>query len=42
MFRETTEGNLKKFRLADDDRKYMVRTLATMLLSHVQNIKEGL
>ena len=37
MFRRTTEQNLSRRRLGEDDRKYMVRTLATMLTAHVQD-----
>ncbi len=33
-FRDRTEANLKNCRLADDDRKYMVRTLSTMLCAY--------
>lgn len=36
VFREITEKNIAKKRLAGDDRKYMVRVLATMLNTYVQ------
>ena len=36
QFRERTDRNLKQKRLTEDDRKYIVRTLATMLLVHIQ------
>ena len=35
QFRETTEDHLSKKQFASDDRCYMVRVLATMLLSHI-------
>lgn len=35
-FRQHTQTNLDNGRLADDDRKYMVRVLATMLCAFVQ------
>ena len=34
-FRKTTEDNLKKHVLTDTDRKYMVQTLSTVLMTHV-------
>ena len=37
MFRGNTEENLANSRLGEDDRKYMVRVLATMLSTHVQD-----
>lgn len=36
VFRESTETNLSNKRLSNDDRKYMVRVLATMLTTYVQ------
>ena len=36
IFRSSTEVNLGKDLLIDPDRKYMVQTLATMLMSYVQ------
>lgn len=36
VFRPSTEENLANKKIADDDRKYIVRVLATMLLSYVQ------
>ena len=36
IFREATEANLSNKRVAHDDRKYIVRVLATMLCSYVQ------
>ena len=36
IFRNSTEVNLGKDILIDPDRKYMVQTLATMLMSYVQ------
>lgn len=36
IFRSSTEVNLGKDILIDPDRKYMVQTLATMLMSYVQ------
>lgn len=36
VFRESTETNIRNKKLADDDRKYMVRVLATMLTTYVQ------
>ena len=35
-FRPSTEESLEKERLADDDRKYIVRVLATVLTTYVQ------
>ena len=35
-FRERTEANLSQRKLADDDRKYMVRVLGTLLCTFVQ------
>ena len=35
-FRDGTEKNLEKELLIDTDRKYIVQTLATMLMVHVQ------
>ena len=35
-FRKSTESNFHAKKLADDDRKYVVRTLATMLCTYVQ------
>lgn len=35
-FREATEKNLADGRVPPDDRKYIVRTLATMLLTYIQ------
>ncbi|ORU95102.1 MAG: hypothetical protein A6F71_10580 [Cycloclasticus sp. symbiont of Poecilosclerida sp. M] len=37
MFRDSTEQNLGKKRLGEDDRKYIVRVLATMLCAYVQH-----
>lgn len=37
MFRGSTEDNLANKRLGEDDRKYMVRVLATMLCTYVQH-----
>ena len=37
MFRGSTEENLSNKRLGEDDRKYMVRVLATMLCTYVQH-----
>lgn len=34
-FRHATENNLEREVLKDDDRCYMVRTLATLLMSHI-------
>lgn len=36
-FRKLTEINFQAKKLADDDRKYVVRTLATMLCTYVQS-----
>ena len=36
MFRVDTEDNLKGKRLGDDDRKYIIRVLATVLCTYVQ------
>ena len=36
-FRKSTEANFSAKKLADDDRKYVVRTLATMLCTYVQS-----
>ena len=36
MFRKTTEYNLLKKQLYDGDRKYMVQTLATVLMTYKQ------
>lgn len=36
-FRKVTETNFKNKRLDDDDRKYVVRTLTTMLCTYVPN-----
>ena len=36
-FRASTEENLSKRVLTDSDRKYMVQTLATMLMSYVSD-----
>ena len=36
MFRVDTEENLKDKKLGDDDRKYIVRVLATVLCTYVQ------
>ena len=36
MFRVDTEANLKDKKLGDDDRKYIVRVLATVLCTYVQ------
>lgn len=35
-FRDSTESNLAEGKVANDDRKYMVRVLATMLCTYVQ------
>ena len=35
-FRERTEVNLSQRKLADDDRKYIVRVLITLLCTYVQ------
>ena len=37
VFRDTTEQNLSENKLTDDDRKYMVRVLSTMLCTHKQS-----
>lgn len=37
IFRKSTEANFRAKKLADDDRKYVVRTLATMLCTYVQS-----
>lgn len=36
MFRKSTEKHLADKRMGEDDRKYMVRVLATMLSTYVQ------
>ena len=36
-FRKSTENNFKDKKLDDDDRKYVVRTLTTMLCTYVQS-----
>ena len=36
MFRVDTQKNLKDKKLGDDDRKYIIRVLATMLCTYVQ------
>lgn len=36
-FRKETQSNLDKEIVTDSDRKYMVRTLATMLTAYVQS-----
>lgn len=36
MFRVDTQANLKDKKLGDDDRKYIVRVLATVLCTYVQ------
>lgn len=36
-FRKATEENLKKCILTDCDRKYMVQTLATVLMTQVEH-----
>lgn len=36
-FRKSTEANFGAKKLADDDRKYVVQTLATMLCTYVQS-----
>lgn len=38
-FRQHTQNNLEKSRLADDDRIYIVRVLGTMLCTYVQRPK---
>ena len=38
-FRTSTEKNLKEKMISDQDRKYIVRTLATIVMSHVSNPK---
>ena len=35
-FRQETEDNLKEKCLTDTDRRYMVQTLATVLMTHIQ------
>ena len=35
-FRQSTEKNLHDNTLIDSDRKYVVQTLATMLMTHIQ------
>ena len=35
-FRKTTEYDLSRQILTDPDRKYMVQTLATLLMTHIQ------
>ena len=44
IFRSSTETNLEGEVLTDSDRKYMVQTLATMLMSYVQrpSLKDSL
>ncbi len=37
MFRETTEDNLSKCKVGEDDRKYMVRVLATLRSIYVRH-----
>ena len=37
-FRKSTESNFHAKKLADDNRKYVVRTLATMLCTYVQRL----
>ena len=37
IFSEATAANLSNKRVARDDRKYIVRVLATMLCSYVQS-----
>ena len=39
-FRERTEANLSQRKLADDDRKYMVRVLGTLLCTFVQELQD--
>ena len=39
VFRAATEKNLKESIVSDQDRKYIVRTLATILMSHVPSPK---
>ena len=41
VFRSATEKNLKESISTDQDRKYIVRTLATILMSHVPSPKMG-
>jgi len=36
MFKEEVETSLSHRKLCDDDRKYVVRVLATVLLTHIQ------
>ena len=36
MMKEEVEQSLSKKKLCADDRKYMVRVLATVLLTHIQ------
>ena len=36
QFRPTTEHNLKEKLLVDSDRKYIVQTMATMLMTYIQ------
>ena len=38
MFRTSTEENLNNKRLGEDDRKYIVRVLATILCSFISNL----
>ena len=38
-FRAATEKNLREKILTDQDRRYIVRTLATILISHVSSPK---
>lgn len=35
-FRETTEENLNQRQISDNDRKYMVRVLGTLLCTYIQ------
>lgn len=39
IFRAATEKSLKESIISDQDRKYIVRTLATILMSHVPSPK---
>lgn len=36
MFRVDTQASLKERRIGDDDRRYMIRVLATVLCTYVQ------
>ena len=36
-FRQATESNLERRILKNHDRRYMVRTLAPLLMSHIQS-----